>query len=434
MPRAFARFSGAWANGAWSGISPVALVVEKVLADGCVDVVYGFAACEQFGFEARWTRMAGKVVDGRLELDEPAGFATVFDLAEGRLVGKFTAPEGFRAWAWLDYVPGRSSALIAKTLSLPRRPPWKEMRIPVQSVLGPTAGRTLQLQAFHYPTSLPGPQPLVVLNHGSTDSERPGVPSVYPFEPEARFFLARGCNVLALMRKGRGHSEGPVSEEMGGTDMEQEQVDSGIEDLHAAVVFMRAQPHVDPCRVIVAGQSRGGLLSMAYAGRYPRQVAGVLNFVGGWWSESWDRNGFNRRQAQLAGSGSAAPMLWLYGDRDSYYGLPLVRGMFEDFQAAGGRGALITFDDLPGDGHMLLGWQDKWGAAVTDFLDGVGGDPAVSRSGARSRCRYVAVLGRNGSCSDSSTDTSPFNCTQHFAFANIRHADANICHADELIY
>jgi dipeptidyl aminopeptidase/acylaminoacyl peptidase len=48
---------------------------------------------------------------------------------------------------------------------------------------------------------------------------------------------------------------------------------------------MRAEPWVDPARIIVAGWSRGGGLPAVYAARHPDKVAGVINFSGGWWSE-----------------------------------------------------------------------------------------------------------------------------------------------------
>ncbi len=370
---ALARFSGAWGHGAWGGILPTALVVERVDPDGGAAVVYAIGACPQFGMEESWKRRSARIVDGRLKLDDPPGVTTEFALQpDGTLAGHFVPPEGYRARVWLERVPGRTEATVGVTLALPRRPPWKELRIAVRSAVGTAAGRTLQLQAFHYRTRLPGWQPLVVLNHGSTDGELPDVRCVHPFEPEARFFLARGCSVVALMRKGRGHSDGPLLEEAGENENEEMQVDSGVEDIHAAVTVIGAQPHVDPARVVVGGQSRGGLLSLAYAGRHPQRVAAVLNFVGGWWGEGNDWNGFNRRQAARAGAGATAPMLWLYGDRDSYYGLPFVRDLFEAFRAAGGSGALRTFDDLPGSGHALMGWQDRWEADVAMVVDGIG--------------------------------------------------------------
>ena len=370
---ALARFSGLWGNGAWGGILPTALAVERVDRDGAAAVVYAIGACPQFGMAANWRRQSARIADGTLRLDGPLGVTTAFALgSDGSLAGRFVPPEGYQARVWLERVPGRTAATVGATLDLPRRPPWEELRIPVRSAVGASAGHTLRLQAFHYRTRLSGRQPLVVLNHGSTDGELPGVSCIYPFEPEARFFLGRGCSVLALMRKGRGGSDGPLLEEEGENEAEEAQVDSGIEDIHAAVAHMAAQPHVDPTRVVVGGQSRGGLLAMAYAGRFPERVAAVLTFSGGWWGEDNDLNGFNRRQAERAGAGARAPMLWLYGDRDPYYGLSFVRGLFDAFRAAGGRGALRTFDDLPGSGHALIGWQDRWEADVAALVDGIG--------------------------------------------------------------
>jgi acetamidase/formamidase len=33
--------------------------------------------------------------------------------------------------------------------------------------------------------------------------------------------------------------------------------------------------------ILIGGVSRGGVLSIAYAGMHPEEVSGVLNFVGG---------------------------------------------------------------------------------------------------------------------------------------------------------
>ncbi|WP_371734337.1 alpha/beta hydrolase family protein [Acidisphaera sp. S103] len=46
---------------------------------------------------------------------------------------------------------------------------------------------------------------------------------------------------------------------------------------------MRAQPWVDPRRIILVGWSRGGFLSVEYAARHPGDIAGAVNFSGGWW-------------------------------------------------------------------------------------------------------------------------------------------------------
>ena len=55
-----------------------------------------------------------------------------------------------------------------------------------------------------------------------------------------------------------------------------------MEDLDAVMAHLRAQPDVDTGRLLIGGVSRGGILSVAYAGLRPGQFQGVLNFVGGW--------------------------------------------------------------------------------------------------------------------------------------------------------
>src|SRR3546814_5552074 len=87
---------------------------------------------------------------------------------------------------------------------------------------------------------------------------------------------------LVPMRRGRGASEGEYVE---GYDRNPLRLAEGfrhaLDDLDAAVGVMRAVGGIDARRIVVAGQSRGGLLSVAYAGRQPAGVVGSINFAGG---------------------------------------------------------------------------------------------------------------------------------------------------------
>jgi len=94
-------------------------------------------------------------------------------------------------------------------------------------------------------------------------------------------------------RRGRGGSEGQYDEgfapdRSSGCSCEPALsiagADRALRDMDAATVAILAMQFVDRNRVVIGGQSRGGILSVAYAGQHPAQIKGVINFVGGWMS------------------------------------------------------------------------------------------------------------------------------------------------------
>jgi dienelactone hydrolase len=221
------------------------------------------------------------------------------------------------------------------------------------------------LQTTLYRLPSPEPHPVVIINHGSTGPGVVPVSEVYRAGNEASFYRSLGYIVVVPMRKGRGASDGTFFEE---SEDQAVELDSAIEDLNAVVEFMTKQPDVDPTRIVVTGVSRGGLLAVAYAERYPTNVIGVINFSGGWWGEHTPNADFNFEEFRKAGRNAKIPMLWLYADHDSYYSLDFVEREFAVFRSAGGRGDLFEVRDLPGEGHFLCAWLDRWQVKVTDYL------------------------------------------------------------------
>jgi dienelactone hydrolase len=86
--------------------------------------------------------------------------------------------------------------------------------------------------------------------------------------------------------------------------------------------------------ILMGGESRGGILSIAYAGRHPQQVAGVINFVGGKLGTASEVNGALFR----CGAAFLGPTLWPYGENDSFYSLGHSRSNFAAFQEGGREG------------------------------------------------------------------------------------------------
>jgi len=115
--------------------------------------------------------------------------------------------------------------------------------------------------------------------------------------------------------------------------------------------------------------SRGGVLSIAYAGLHPQQIAGVINFVGGWQGEhcrtAREINGalFER------GAKYDRATLWLYGRGDPLYSIAHSRSNYETFVKAGGKGEFVEFDVPGGNGHGVSGYLELWCEHVEKYLE-----------------------------------------------------------------
>ena len=239
-------------------------------------------------------------------------------------------------------------------------------------------GATVKLAMRVYTPATPEPAPTLVFNHGSTGRGTDPSVMVRPidFPPLAKFFTDRGWAVVMPARRGRGGSEGLYDEGFSedralgyacNVDLSVPGADRALRDIEAAMDVILAMPFVDRSRVVMGGQSRGG--SVAYAGRRPDQVKGVINFVGGWLGERCNVSGEVNQTLMRRGAAYRGEMLWLYGDKDPFYSLPHSRRSFEAFQKAGGVGAFHEFPPPPDtNGHRISGYPDLWASIVERYL------------------------------------------------------------------
>ncbi|HAV35927.1 MAG TPA: dienelactone hydrolase, partial [Massilia sp.] len=202
----------------------------------------------------------------------------------------------------------------------------------------------------------PGPFPLLVINHGKD----PGSPSAQPrdrFYYMAAAFVKRGYAVMVPMRQGFANSTGRYRDR--GCDM----TANGYlqaEDIRSAVEYARTQSWVDADHVVVAGQSYGGLATMALGTEQLRGVRGLINFAGGLRDDS---AGCGWRSALVSafaeyGANNKIPSLWMYGENDSLFGPDLANRMHEAFQQAGGKARLVEFPSFKRDAHGMLASRD----------------------------------------------------------------------------
>lgn len=241
-------------------------------------------------------------------------------------------------------------------------------------------GEQVKLATITYKPPGNGPFPTLIFHHGSTGRGRdPGL-FERPYDPKALagWFTARGWAVILPSRRGRGGSEGVYDEGFAadrarGYSCERTVALAGAEralrDIDAITPVLLAQPFVDRERVAVGGLSRGGVLSVAWAGWQPAVPRAVINFVGGWLSERCPSIDDVNADLFRRGSAFKRSTIWLYGYNDSLYSLRHSRSNFTAFRAAGGRGAFREFVPPEGmDGHQIAAVPDLWTEALEGYL------------------------------------------------------------------
>ncbi len=345
-------FAGAWA-GYWGDVIPHVLLACK--SGSCV---YAAGAVPDWQIQAGSRVLQSTTIDGRLVLDSPGLTVDYWLEGSDTLVGRYRSETGGDTWGRFTRV---APDMLRSPAALPH-PVWGEaVRIPHEA--GTLAG------IWHSPKN--GPAPWAVLNHGSSDGVDPRTPIT--MEGEARWLRDKGYAVLVPMRRGRGSSDGSYGE-INCCDLESHLprdcstgLAEAVEDLRAAIAFGSRQPDVQAGPVLLAGQSRGGFLSIVYAGLHPADVSGVISFVGGWTAD-WCNGAFNTRTLAAAGSRACPPQLWLHGDNDSYYSANHIRDNHVAFTQTGGRAALHVLADVPCNGHRLAAFPDRWTSLAASYL------------------------------------------------------------------
>jgi dienelactone hydrolase len=365
------RWTGAWV-GAWGGVLKHILLVESVAEDATARVVYSVGDLPAVGIRAAWVRHTAAVSERRLTVTG-AGFSATYEPAEGG--------------ALATYLRGgvRSQALMVRADFAALTKPgavvdWTGGKSELLQTDLVEDGKPIRLEAVIFRPSGTGPFPLAVFNHGSTGvGTDPALFTATWFAVDVADFLnSRGWMVAFPQRRGRGKSDGLYDEGFSadrtqGYSLDAETTlagaDRALRDIEAAVTALRRRPDVAPSGLLIGGQSRGGVLAVAYAGAHPDRIAGVINFVGGWLGEGCPAAPRVNQTLFSRGAGFHGPMLWLYAQRDPFYSIPHSRENFAAFEQAGGQGKFLEFDIPGGNGHFLIGATSLWSAAVDDYLN-----------------------------------------------------------------
>ena len=272
-------------------------------------------------------------------------------------------------------------ALIAAWSYLSREPDPSFAKSTIEERMVPLVidGENVQLAFRVYRPVIDEPLPTLIFHHGSTGLGRDPTRFEFfqPFEPVVTHFVRRGFVVILPSRRGRGGSEGLYDEgfralrEEGYACASRDTLpgaERALTDIDAITDAVLAMPFVDPTRLVIGGVSRGGILSVAHAGRHPDRYRGVLNFGGGWVGEPCEGATSVNQTVFAKGAGYVTETLWLYTDKDPFYSLEHSKANFDAFRSAGGNASFHS-DFTRAAGHGLANDVRLWANTVDAYLN-----------------------------------------------------------------
>lgn len=196
-----------------------------------------------------------------------------------------------------------------------------------------------------------GPFPVVIINHGKSlgnnrlqGRERAIVAT--------RQFMQRGYAVVLPMRQGFSNSGGAaVGEGCNIAGNGEAQAD----DIKAVMTWVVQQPWVDPQRMIMLGQSHGGLTTLAYAQDPQPGIKFVVNFAGGLkYTQGCQWELALKDAFQAYGKKVKVDSLWFYGANDSFFPPEVIKPAHQAYVDAGGKAEMMAFGVFGADAHGMF--------------------------------------------------------------------------------
>lgn len=216
-----------------------------------------------------------------------------------------------------------------------------------------------------------GPFPVLLFSHGRagdvTTRSKMTNPLVFG---HVRFWLAKGYAVVAPVRPGYGDTGGSDTEMSGARynasgnctsrPAPANTAKAAVQSTAVALNWIRAQPWAMANKILLEGQSVGGLTTVAMCATNPPGVVGCINFAGGTGGDPTLAPG--RMCAPEAttelmtelGRNTKLPNIWLYAENDLYWGAEPPRQWHAAFAQGGSPTEFVQTIAVPPDGHRLL--------------------------------------------------------------------------------
>lgn len=251
-------------------------------------------------------------------------------------------------------------------------------------------GKPTEVVAELYKPAGAGPFPLVIFSHGRAGSS---VGRARLRDPVAvahgNYWLRRGVAVVAPERPGYGETGGADVEDSGahwrgaqcfGNPDYTRTAEHARRTVLATYEWALQQPWVRKDRILLEGQSVGGMTTIATAALNLPGVVGAVNFSGGAGGNPHSSPGRSCMPDHLTetyrqfGRQARVPSLWLYAQNDQYWGPQMPGIWFQAYQAGGSDAELVTTGPVQGyDGHqLLLHGGPMWRTPLDAFVKRVG--------------------------------------------------------------
>lgn len=188
----------------------------------------------------------------------------------------------------------------------------------------------LHLKAYLWKPVGPGPFPAVLFNHGSGGDDADhtaGMPITQAANVLAAFFVKHGYAFLYPFRRGHGPSASQApfmqdllrrEEEARGKEARQHlqfvlATTDQLDDVIAALAFLKTVPGINPDRIAIAGHSFGGSLTLLAAER-DKTIRAAVTFAAA--ANSWERSPELQKRLMAAIHNTNAAIMLTHADND----------------------------------------------------------------------------------------------------------------------
>jgi len=240
-----------------------------------------------------------------------------------------------------------------------------------------------------------GPFPVVVINHGKDTGNNHLQPRAR-YLPAVREFLQRGYAVVLPMRQGFSKSGGSA---VGAGCNIAANGEAQADEVRPVVGWIEKQPWADASRMVMLGQSHGGLTTLAYAQNPHPGFKLFVNFAGGLkYTDNCPWELAIKDAYARYGARTQVPSLWFYGENDTYFPPPVIGPAFEAYRAAGGQAELVAFGKFGADAHGMFSSYDGlpiWWPRVQAKLESLGLPTAITHARYARANRMVAPTTTN---------------------------------------